>query len=211
MTDRYLQIATSDAVKQLQERWGSRSAYCRLESGPDRHHQLGPEEIAFIEAQDSFFLASINEHGWPYVQHRGGPPGFLKILGENKLGIPDFKGNRQYLSFGNLLENPKVSLFLIDYPTRTRLKMFGHATVVEGDDLPEALGAVQAFDGVSKIERGIVIQVDAFDWNCPKYITPRYTLDQVRSVIEPLIRKIKDLEAELAGVTRSEPHYPEAD
>ncbi len=131
MPDRYLEIATTDAVKQLQERWGSRATYGRLESGPDRHHQLGPEEIAFIEAQDSFFLASINEAGWPYVQHRGGPPGFLKILNANQLGFPDFKGNRQYLSFGNLLRNPKVSLFIIDYPARTRLKIFGRATLVK--------------------------------------------------------------------------------
>ena len=118
MTDRYLEIATRDAVKALQERWGSRSAYSRLESGPLTNNQLGPEEIAFIEAQDSFFLASINDSGWPYIQHRGGPPGFLKVLENNQLGFPDFKGNRQYLSFGNILKNPRVSLFLIDYPAR---------------------------------------------------------------------------------------------
>ena len=202
MPDRYLEIATTDAVKQLQERWGSRGTYGRLESGPDRHHQLGPEEIAFIEAQDSFFLASINEAGWPYVQHRGGPPGFLKILGENQLGFPDFKGNRQYLSFGNLLRNPKVSLFLIDYPARTRLKIFGRATLVEGDALPRELRELSAPENNAKVERGIVIQVEAFDWNCPKYIVPRYTLDQVRGIVEPLVKRINDLETELAGGSR---------
>ena len=210
MADRYLEIATSEAVKQLQTRWGSRATYGRLESGPDRHHELGAEEIEFIEAQDSFFLASINEEGWPYVQHRGGPPGFLKILGQNRLGFPDFKGNRQYLSFGNLLKNPKVSLFLIDYPTRTRLKIFGQATIVEGDALAEALRVGATSDGASKIERGIVIQVEAFDWNCPKYIVPRYTLEQVRNTVEPLVRKIKDLEEELARVTGVERDYSEA-
>jgi predicted pyridoxine 5'-phosphate oxidase superfamily flavin-nucleotide-binding protein len=202
MPDRYLEIATTDAVKQLQERWGSRTTYGRLESGPDRHHQLGPEEIAFIETQDSFFLASINEAGWPYVQHRGGPLGFLKILGENQLGFTDFKGNRQYLSFGNLLRNPKVSLFLIDYPARTRLKIFGHATLVEGDALPRELREPSASESSAKVERGIVIQVEAFDWNCPKYIVPRYTLDQVRGVVEPLVKRINDLEAELARGSR---------
>lgn len=202
MPDRYLEIATTDAVKQLQERWGSRATYGRFESGPDRHHQLGPEEIAFIEAQDSFFLASINESGWPYVQHRGGPPGFLKIVGENQLGFADFKGNRQYLSFGNLLRNPKVSLFIIDYPARTRLKIFGRATLVEGDALPQELREVAVSEGNAKIERGIVIQVEAFDWNCPKYIVPRYTLEQVRGVVEPLVKRISDLEAELAAISR---------
>jgi hypothetical protein len=97
MTDHYLEIATTDAVKQLQERWGSRSTYSRLESGPISHQDLGPEEIAFIQAQDSFFLASLNEKGWPYIQHRGGPPGFLQVLSDQKLGFPDFKGNCQYL------------------------------------------------------------------------------------------------------------------
>ena len=202
MPDRYLEIAATDAVKQLQERWGSRATYGRLESGPDRHYQLGPEEIAFIEAQDSFFLASINEAGWPYVQHRGGPPGFLKILGENQLGFPDFKGNRQYLSFGNLLRNPKVSLFIIDYPARTRLKIFGRATLVEGDALPQELRELSASESNAKGERGIVIQVEAFDWNCPKYIVPRYTLDQIRVIVEPLVKRINDLETELAAISR---------
>jgi predicted pyridoxine 5'-phosphate oxidase superfamily flavin-nucleotide-binding protein len=205
MTDRYLEIATTDAVKRLQEGWGSRSTYGRLESGPVSQQELGPEEIAFIEAQDSFFLASINEKGWPYIQHRGGPPGFLQALGNNKLGFPDFKGNRQYLSLGNILTNPRVSLFLIDYPVRARLKIFGHATLVEGDDLPEELRQVQNYPGAGDVERGIIIQVEAFHWNCPKYITPRFTEAQVRHVIDPLMKRIKDLEGELARIS-TEPY-----
>jgi uncharacterized protein len=201
MTDRYLEIATSDAVKELQERWGSRSAHCRLESGPLTSNQLGPEEIAFIEAQDSFFLASLNDSGWPYIQHRGGPPGFLKVLGNNRLGFPDFKGNRQYLSFGNILKNPRVSLFLIDYPARTRLKIFGHAKLVEGDSLPDALRKIENDPGATPIERGIIVQVEAFHWNCPKYIVPRFTEAQVRTVVAPLVERIHDLEAELARLS----------
>jgi uncharacterized protein len=201
MTDRYLEIATSDAVKDLQERWGSRSAYCRLESGPLTSNLLGPEEIAFIEAQDSFFLGSINESGWPYIQHRGGPPGFLKVLGDNQLGIPDFKGNRQYLSFGNILKNPRVSLFLIDYPARVRLKIFGQAKLVEGDNLPEALRKIENDPGAPAINRGIIVQVEAFHWNCPKYIVPRFTQAQVRTVVDPLVKRIQDLEAELARLS----------
>jgi uncharacterized protein len=198
MTDRYLEIATSDAVKDLQERWGSRSAYARFESGPLTSNQLGPEEIAFIEATDSFFLASLNESGWPYIQHRGGPPGFLKVLENNRLGFPDFKGNRQYLSFGNIQKNPRVSLFLIDYPARARLKIFGNAKLVEGDSVPDALREVENEPGAAPIERGVIIQVEAFHWNCPKYIVPRFTEAQVRTAIDPLVKRIKDLEAELA-------------
>jgi len=201
MTDRYLEIATSDAVKDLQERWGSRSAYSRFESGPLTSNQLGPEEIAFIEAQDSFFLASLNESGWPYIQHRGGPPGFLKVLGNNQLGFPDFKGNRQYLSFGNILKNPRVSLFLIDYPARARLKIFGNAKLVEGDNVPDALREMENEPGAIAIERGVIIQVEAFHWNCPKYIVPRFTEAQVRTVVDPLVKRIKDLEAELARLS----------
>jgi uncharacterized protein len=198
MTDRYLEIATSDTVKELQERWGSRNAYGRLESGPLTSNQLGPEEIAFIETQDSFFLGSINESGWPYIQHRGGPPGFLKVLGDNQLGFPDFKGNRQYLSFGNIVKNPRVSLFLIDYPARARLKIFGQAELVEGDNLPEALRKIETDQGALQVDRGVIIQVEAFHWNCPKYIVPRFTEAQVRSVVDPLVERIHDLEAELA-------------
>ena len=201
MIDRYLEIATSDAVKHLQERWGSRSSYGRLETGPATNHELGPEEVEFIEAQDTFFLASVNENGWPYIQHRGGPPGFLKVLDNNLLGFPDFKGNRQYLSFGNILKNPRVSLFLIDYPARARLKIFGHAKFVEGDNLPEALRKVENDPGANTVERGVVIQVEAFHWNCPKYIVPRFTEAQVRTVIDPLVKRINDLEAKLAGVS----------
>jgi uncharacterized protein len=201
MTDRYLEIATSDAVKDLQERWGSRSAYARFESGPLTSNQLGPEEIAFIEATDSFFLASLNESGWPYIQHRGGPPGFLKVLENNRLGFPDFKGNRQYLSFGNIQKNPRVSLFLIDYPARARLKIFGNAKLVEGDSVPDALREIENEPGAAPIERGVIIQVEAFHWNCPKYIVPRFTEAQVRTVIDPLVKRIKGLEAELARLS----------
>jgi uncharacterized protein len=201
MADRYLEIATSDAVKGLQERLGSRSAYARYESGPLTSSQLGPEEIAFIEATDSFFLASLNESGWPYIQHRGGPPGFLKALGSNQLGFPDFKGNRQYLSFGNVLKNPRVSLFLIDYPARARLKIFGHAKLVEGDNVPDGLRKIENDPGATTVERALIIQVEAFHWNCPKYIVPRYTEAQVRTAVDPLVKRIKDLEAELARLS----------
>jgi uncharacterized protein len=201
MTDRYLEIATSDAVKDLQERWGSRSAYSRFESGPLTSNQLGPEEIAFIETTDSFFLASLNESGWPYIQHRGGPPGFLKVLENNRLGFPDFKGNRQYLSFGNILKNPHVSLFLIDYPARARLKIFGHAKLVEEDNVPGELRKIENDPGAPQVDRAMIVQVEAFHWNCSKYIVPRFTEAQVRTAIDPLVKRIQDLEAELARLS----------
>jgi uncharacterized protein len=206
MGDRYLEIATTDTVRHLQERLGSRSVYARQETGPLTHHELGPEEIAFIQTQDTFFLASVGEDGWPYVQHRGGPPGFLQVLDSHTLAFPDFRGNRQYISFGNILKNPKVSLFLIDFAARERLKIFGHATLVEENALPDSLSNPNLKATPGPIERGIVVKVEAFHWNCPKYIVPRFSADQVGHVIEPLQRRIEELEAVVeefrnAGVT----------
>src|SRR5438445_3943690 len=131
MGNKYLEIAATDSVKRVQQRLGSRTAYARREGGPAIHQQLGPEEISFIQAQDTFFLASVSETGWPYVQHRGGPKGFLQVLDPNTIAFPEFSGNRQYLSFGNILSNPRVSLFLIDFRNRERLKIFGRASLSE--------------------------------------------------------------------------------
>jgi predicted pyridoxine 5'-phosphate oxidase superfamily flavin-nucleotide-binding protein len=194
MASKYLQIAATDSVKHVQERLGSRSAYARREGGPIVHHQLGPAEIAFIEAQDTLFLASVNETGWPYVQHRGGPKGFLKVLDPTTVGFPEFSGNRQYLSFGNISQDPRVSLFLIDFRAQERLKIFGRATLVEGAENPDLLKRLETADLPSKVERGIIIHVEAFDWNCSQYITPRFTEEEVRSVVELLKKRIEELE-----------------
>jgi uncharacterized protein len=197
MGNRYLEIAATDSVKRVQERLGSRSAYARREGGPTVHQQLGPEEIAFIEAQDTFFLASIGETGWPYVQHRGGPKGFLQVLDQNTIAFPEFSGNRQYLSFGNILQDPRVSVFLIDFRLQERLKVFGRATLLERAEKPDLLKRLETENFPSKVERGIIIQVDAFDWNCSQYIVPRFSEEEVRSLLEPLKRRIAELESRI--------------
>ena len=206
MGNKYVEIAATATVKQVQQRLGSRSAYARREGGPTVHHQLGPDEISFIEAQDTLFLASVSQTGWPYVQHRGGPRGFLKVLDQNTVGFPEFSGNRQYLSFGNILKNPRVSLFLIDFRLRERLKIFGRATLVEGGENLELLKRLETADLPSKVERGIIIQVEAFDWNCSQYIVPRFSEEEVVHLLEPLKRRIAELEKRLpeAGIQNLE-------
>lgn len=197
MGNQYLEIATTDSVKRLQERLGSRSAYARREGGTTTHHQLGPEEISFIQAQDTFFLASVSEDGWPYVQHRGGPKGFLKVIDQSTIGFPEFSGNRQYLSFGNILQDPRVSLFLIDFRQQERLKIFGRATLVEHDENPELLKGLETESLPSRVQRGIIIQVEAFDWNCSQYIVPRFSEAEVRGLLEPLKQRIAELESRI--------------
>ena len=125
----------------------------------------------------------------------------MKVLENNQLGFPDFKGNRQYLSFGNILKNPRVSLFLIDYPARARLKIFGRAKLVEGDNVPDAVRKIENDLGAPPVDRAFIVQVEAFHWNCPKYIVPRFTEAQVRTVVDPLVKRIQDLEAELARLS----------
>jgi predicted pyridoxine 5'-phosphate oxidase superfamily flavin-nucleotide-binding protein len=186
MGNKYLEIAATDSVKRVQQRLGSRTAYARREGGPTIHQQLGPEEISFIEAQDTFFLASVSGTGWPYVQHRGGPKGFLKVLDQSTIGVPEFSGNRQYLSFGNILQDPRVSLFLLDFRRQERLKIFGRATLAERAENPDLVRHLETENLPSKVERGIIIQVEAFDWNCSQYIVPRFSADEVRDLLRPL-------------------------
>jgi predicted pyridoxine 5'-phosphate oxidase superfamily flavin-nucleotide-binding protein len=164
--------------------------------GPDA---LGPEEAAFIVGRDSFYIASVNPDGWPYLQHRGGPPGFLHVLDAHTLAFADLRGNRQLLTAGHLTGNDRVALFLMDYPQRRRLKLLGHASTEKVSGADPALAARLAPPGVpaAHIERYFRIRVTGFDWNCPKYITPRYTADEVQAVIAPLRRRIAELETQL--------------
>ncbi|HEY5909267.1 MAG TPA: pyridoxamine 5'-phosphate oxidase family protein [Verrucomicrobiae bacterium] len=164
---------------------------------PERD-ELTAEEIDFIAARDSFYMATVTEDGWPYIQHRGGPKGFLKVLGQNQLGFADFKGNRQMLSTGNLNGNDRVCLFLMDYPHRDRLKILGRAKVLDAREQPglaDQLAPTKELRG--SVERLFLIDALAFDWNCPKYITPRYTAAEVEHVVAPLRQRIAELEAQL--------------
>jgi predicted pyridoxine 5'-phosphate oxidase superfamily flavin-nucleotide-binding protein len=192
VSSHFLQLAATPAVRAAQERHNG-EAQSFASTGPDL---LGGVECEFIAARDSFYLASVTEAGWPYVQHRGGPAGFLRVLGPNVIGFADLPGNRQMLSVGNLAANDRVALFLMDYPQRSRLKILGHARVCAAKDDP-GLAARLNVAGPPAAERLVRIEVVAFDWNCPKYITPRYTRAEVDAFAAPLRERIAELESEL--------------
>jgi uncharacterized protein len=193
MAKKYLEIAVTSAVAEAQKRYFGRSP--RVEAGSDRD-SLGPDEMAFISARDSFYMATVSETGSPYLQHRGGQPGFLRVVDSHTLAFADYKGNRQLLSTGNIAVNDRVSLFLIDYPRRERLKILGHARVADAS--PELVEQLVAPNARPSVERLFFIDVISFDWNCPKYITPRFTKAEIEQVISPLKRRIAELEAELS-------------
>ncbi len=191
----FLDFTVTPAVAAEQQRFYGRSQRPGHGAAPTTE-ALGAAEIEFIAARDSFYLGSISETGWPYIQHRGGPPGFLRVLAPDRLGFGDVPGNRQLLSSGNLAHNPRVALFLVDYPQRSRLKILGQARVIPAAD-DAALGATLAVEGLPRPERLFTIDVVAYDWNCPKYITPRYTVREVEEVVAPLRARIAELEAAL--------------
>jgi uncharacterized protein len=195
MGHRFAELAFTPAVKAAQVREGSRDAYRKLEEGEPHHDRLGPAEAAFLAARDSFYLASLGETGWPYVQHRGGPPGFLKVLDERTIGFADFRGNRQHVSVGNLGGDDRVSLILVDYPNRRRLKILGRARVAGPGREPEAVARLEMPGYRAKVERGVLVAVEAFDWNCPQHITPRFTEAEVAAAVAPLRARIAELEA----------------
>jgi uncharacterized protein len=195
MAKKYLEIAVTPAVREAQERFFGRSA--NVQTGSDRD-PLGPEEVAFIAERDSFYMATVSETGWPYLQHRGGEPGFLHVIDSKTLAFADYRGNRQLLSTGNISVNDRVSLFLMDYPRRERLKILGHARVLPSS--PELVERFVEPHARAAGERFFFIDVISFDWNCPKYITPRYTAAEVEEVTNLLKRRIAVLEAELAAL-----------
>ncbi|MEM7527732.1 MAG: pyridoxamine 5'-phosphate oxidase family protein [Pseudomonadota bacterium] len=195
MASAYSEIAFTPAVRAEQERMGSRARYARFELGPANPVVIGPDEADFIATRDSFYLGSVNEAGWPYIQHRGGPPGFVKVLGPQTLGFADFAGNRQYVTLGNLKGDDRVSLFFMDYARRARLKLFGHARATEDADV---LAKLALPDYRAKVERAMVIEVAGFDWNCPQHITERFSMAEVEQVGAALANRVATLEAELA-------------
>jgi uncharacterized protein len=198
MAHRFSEIAFTPTVKAMQERMGSRAAYARREAGADpAGHRLSEAEAGFVAARDSFYMATVGETGWPYIQHRGGPPGFVRVLDPGTIGFADLRGNRQYVTVGNLATDDRVSLFFMDYANRTRLKLFGRARVV-GPDEPALLSRLVPPESRDRVERGILISVEGFDWNCPQHITERYTLDEVRALTAALTDRIASLEADLA-------------
>jgi predicted pyridoxine 5'-phosphate oxidase superfamily flavin-nucleotide-binding protein len=195
MTYGFLDIASTPSVRAAQEANGSRELWQRFD-GDRASDRFTENEIAFIEARDSFYLASVSESGWPYVQHRGGPTGFLKVLDETTLGFADFRGNRQYISLGNISADDRVALILMDYPNRTRLKILARMEARELDaasDLASRL-ALPRYRG--KPERAFLLHLETFDWNCPQHITPRFTAAEIETAVSLLRTRIAALEAE---------------
>ncbi|HZE57894.1 MAG TPA: pyridoxamine 5'-phosphate oxidase family protein [Chthoniobacterales bacterium] len=183
-------------MRKAQERFFGRSQRVGENSDSDG---LTDDEVSFIQARDSFYMATISENGWPYIQHRGGAPGFLRVLDSHRLAFADYKGNRQMLSTGNLAVSDRVALFLMDYPQRTRLKILAHARVEDAREHPELVAQFAEPEIQRIVERLFFIDVVAFAWNCPQYITPRYTAAEVQEFVDPLRQRIAELEAQLKG------------
>ena len=185
MGHQYAAVAFTEQVKNQQTIHNSRSGYASMESGEDYNHFFSQTEADFIHQRDSFYMASVSETQWPYVQHRGGAKGFLKVLDAKTLGFADFSGNKQYISTGNFKTNDRVSLFLMDYPNRRRLKILGRIKQLDDADL-EAQAALEDPEYRARIERSFVITLEAFDWNCPQHITPRYDASYIENLLSPL-------------------------
>jgi uncharacterized protein len=197
MGRRFQELAFTPLVKQHQQEHGSRAQYERMAEQSPSGSALGPDEQAFIALRDSFYMASVGETGWPYVQHRGGPKGFVRVIEPGLLGFADLRGNKQYISLGNFDHDARVALFFMDYPNQTRLKVLGRVEVHEDDsEAPALIESFQPTDRSSVVERVILIHVEAFDWNCPQHITPRYTAEEIQEVVAPLTQKLAKLDAE---------------
>ncbi len=196
MAVNYAEIAFTDAVKEMQEKHGSRKAYERLE----KHNivdGLSVNEMEFIRNQDSFFMASFGTGNFPYIQHRGGPKGFLKVLDSKKLAFIDFTGNKQYISIGNLATNKNVALIMVDYPNKARLKIYAKAEIVELKGNMELFEFLVPDDYKFTPERMLILHIEAYDWNCPQHITPRYTVEEIEKALAPQREYIAKLESEL--------------
>lgn len=197
MGRRFAEIAFTPLVKAQQQLHGSRRQYAKLEEFGDPGSALGYYERVFIEQRDGFYMASTSETGWPYIQYRGGAKGFLQVIDDHTVGFADLQGNKQYISVGNLQHDDRVALFLMDYRAQQRLKILGRATIHEGD--AEAAGLIQRLlvsEEGSVAERAVLIKVEAFDWNCPQHITPRYTEKELAALLDPLRRRLEELESE---------------
>jgi len=205
MSRAFADLAFTPTVRALQSELGSRELYASLDTVADRRDALTPREATFIASLDGFAQASVGETGWPYVQHRGGPPGFLKVLDPKTLGYADFRGNVQYVSAGNLRRNDRVAMLLIDHAKRRRLKILGHARLVTATENPELVALVTLPEYDAVVERAVIITVAAYDWNCPQHITPRFTAAEVEAAIAPLRAELALLHADVARLRGETP------
>jgi uncharacterized protein len=197
MGRRFAEIAFTPLVKDEQRLHGSRHQYQRVENSNDLGDRLGAIEQEFIRERDGFYMASVTETGWPYIQYRGGHVGFIHLLDDQTLGFADLRGNKQYISTANLKHDGRVALFFMDYPTQSRLKILGHATIHEGDaDAEKLIASLRVPDEKTPSERAVLIHVEAFDWNCQQHITPRYSEAELTKILDPMRRRLEALEAE---------------
>jgi predicted pyridoxine 5'-phosphate oxidase superfamily flavin-nucleotide-binding protein len=191
----FLDIAITPSVRTAQEAMGSAHLWTDFK-GHRAFDRFTDNEVAFIAERDSFYMASVSETGWPYVQHRGGPAGFLKLIDEQTLAFADYRGNRQYISVGNLAADDRACLFLIDYPRRARLKIYVHVEALSLDADPEMTALVLDPEYKAKPERILRLRLESFDWNCPQHITPRFTQQEVAQAVQPMHDQIRALEQE---------------
>jgi predicted pyridoxine 5'-phosphate oxidase superfamily flavin-nucleotide-binding protein len=192
----FASLVFTPLVKKLQERYGSRRQYERMENSSGSQDRFTPFELEFLAQRDSFYMATTGSTGWPYVQHRGGPSGFLKVIDDHTLAFGDLRGNKQYISTGNLLTDDRVAIIMVDYPRQARLKILGRAEVLEGDAAKSWLARVRMPGEKTVIERVFVIHIEAYDWNCPQHITPRYTAEEIREGMHSIEKKVDALEQE---------------
>ncbi len=189
-------------IKKLQERYGSRRQYQRMEDSGASQDRFTSFETDFLAGRDSFYMATLGATGWPYVQHRGGPKGFLKVIDDRTLAFADFRGNKQYISTGNLLNDNRVALIMVDYPRQARLKILGRVEIFEGDKAVDWLDRVRVPGEKTPIERVFVIHVEAYDWNCPQHITPRYSAEELREGMKEVEKRVQALELENAALRK---------
>ncbi|APZ99501.1 pyridoxamine 5'-phosphate oxidase [Sphingopyxis sp. QXT-31] len=201
MARNYRTTLFNDDVQRLQEIHGSRASYAKLDAGADGAPDLlTAKEIDYIALRDSFYMASVTADGWPYMQHRGGPAGFLRHIAGNRIGFADYRGNKQYISTANLMRDDRVSLFLMDYPNRERLKLLGHARSIEREDDPELVASLMP-DGYRAVpERAFLIDIIGWEWNCSQHITPRFTEAEISAAIKPMAAELGQLRAEIAAL-----------
>ncbi|WP_299895289.1 pyridoxamine 5'-phosphate oxidase family protein [uncultured Ruegeria sp.] len=186
----FAELTFTPSVRAHQERMGSARTYTKfIEGGPQQGHLIGDPEKEFIQARDGFYQSTVSETGWPYVQYRGGPAGFLNVLGPQTIGYADFSGNKQYISRGNLNGNDRIAMILMDYANRRRLKILGRVVFTEGEVAAATLSEARA-------ERAVIIRVEALDWNCPSHITPRFTEAELRPHLNKLGQQLAELQAE---------------
>src|SRR3984893_6852472 len=195
MAAKFMEMVLTPAVQQAQDKYFGKH---QMVKNPRETDAMTSDEADFIATRNSFYMATVSETGWPYMQHRGGPPGFVKVVGPNLIGFADFKGNRQLISTGNLEVTDRAALFMMDYRHRTRLKLLGHARVLDAHENPELLAELAPAPLRNKVERLFLIQVISYDWNCPQYITPRYSAAEVENYVGSLKARIAELEAQLS-------------